>query len=283
MKKITSQKLSKRLVKYGALSVAIAGVADASGQIIYTDIADVGGGGVLYQIDLNNDAIPDFAVRHFNSLTSSSSSTYNILACAPSNSGASDAVLGVGGAFVYPFDLSSGAVISNSATSWNNDGFQTMNYNSCAYGGSNWCANEGDKYLGLKFTILNGPGPGDDTVHYGWARIEVGATSSDWLIKDYAYNTTPDEAITAGQMVLGLEDNTLNKIKIVALNKSIAMFNLPQQTNYRLFSLTGQSVLNGNIENSTHVIEANTLATGVYILELEDGDTNAVIRKKVVL
>lgn len=33
MKKNTSTKLSKKLAKYGALSLAIAGVADATGQI----------------------------------------------------------------------------------------------------------------------------------------------------------------------------------------------------------------------------------------------------------
>ena len=82
---------------------------------------------------------------------------------------------------------------------------------------------------------------------------------------------------------MGIEDNQFNNIKVIALNKSIALYNLPQQTNYRLFSITGQSVLDGNIENNIHVIEANTLATGVYIVELKDKDTNAVIRKKIVL
>ena len=65
MKKITPQKLSKRLTQYGALSLAIAGVADASGQIIYTDInPDIGGAGVTYQLDIDNDATPDFTIRN---------------------------------------------------------------------------------------------------------------------------------------------------------------------------------------------------------------------------
>ena len=41
MSKITKKNFAKRIAKYGALSVAIAGVADASGQIVYTDINDV--------------------------------------------------------------------------------------------------------------------------------------------------------------------------------------------------------------------------------------------------
>ena len=69
----------------------------------------------------------------------------------------------------------------------------------------------------------------------------------------------------------------------MALNKSIALFNLPQQTNFRLFNITGQSVLDGKIENNTHVIEANTLASGIYIIELTDASSKSVIRKKLIL
>ncbi|MCH7524767.1 MAG: T9SS type A sorting domain-containing protein [Bacteroidetes bacterium] len=69
----------------------------------------------------------------------------------------------------------------------------------------------------------------------------------------------------------------------MAINKSIALFNLLQATNYRLFSITGQSVLDGKITNNTYVIEANTLANGIYIIELQDAESNAVIRKKIVL
>ena len=65
MKKITQKKLSQRLVRYGALTAAIAGVADASGQIIYTDITPdySGGANTDYALDLNNDGIIDFNIE----------------------------------------------------------------------------------------------------------------------------------------------------------------------------------------------------------------------------
>jgi hypothetical protein len=47
--------------------------------------------------------------------------------------------------------------------------------------------------------------------------------------------------------------------------------------------MTGKRVLEGNISNTTHVIEANTIATGVYIIELTDVNSNAVIKKKIIL
>ena len=48
-----------------------------------------------------------------------------------------------------------------------------------------------DKYLGLRFIIKG-------QTHYGWARLDV-LSLSHWVIKDYAYNATPNKPILAGQ------------------------------------------------------------------------------------
>jgi Secretion system C-terminal sorting domain len=284
MKKTTPQKLSTRLAQYSALTVAIAGIADASGQIVYTDITpDFDQGvGIPYSLDLNNDGTIDFEIY-----LSSSSSNLKIKPLLSANE-----VLGSLSSYYYnssnsssyylyalPYVLSNGDPISNSVYgSWINSNSYSasamdLNYSSCSRG--NWCGVT-DKYLGLRFII------GED-IHYGWARLDVGEDGSFWVIKDYAYNATPNEAINAGQLPLSIDDNELSKIKIVALNKSITLFNLPQTTNYKIFNMTGQIVLDGEITNSTYVIEANTLATGVYIIELQEAESNAVIRKKIVL
>ena len=69
----------------------------------------------------------------------------------------------------------------------------------------------------------------------------------------------------------------------MSLHKSIGVYNLKESANYRLLNMTGQEVLKGETSNSDYVIEASTLASGVYIVELGDTNTNTVIRKKVVL
>jgi hypothetical protein len=159
---------------------------------------------------------------------------------------------------------------------WVYDGFQTLNYADCTFSFDNWCPNQGDKYLGLRFEIAG-------QIHFGWARIEVGTTAGDWLIKDYAYHDTPNAPINAGQTVLGIEDNILNQVKVVALSKSIALYNLPDVSRYNIINMTGQQVLKGETQNRDYVIEAPSLASGVYILELNDINSDAVLRKKVVL
>ena len=94
---------------------------------------------------------------------------------------------------------------------------------------------------------------------------------------------TVDAPIDAGQKVLGVDNNFLSEVKIVALNKTIALYNLPNDLEYKLYNMSGQSVLNGKTTNNTHVIEANILANGIYIIELQDVESKAVMRKKIVL
>ena len=182
--------------------------------------------------------------------------------------------------YYYPFALDFNDPISAAAT-WQTHSSQIMEYQ--CYRSSQWCYGVTDKYLGLRFKI------GTNT-HYGWIRLDVDITTANWKIKDYAYNATlsaipnQGEPILAGEgLPLGIDDNVFSKIKIVALNKSIALFNLPQTTNYKLFTITGQSVLDGKTDNDTYVIDAKTLSSGIYIIELKDANSKAVIRKKIVL
>ena len=284
MKKTTPQKLSNRLAQYGALTVAMAGIADANGQIGYHDVdPDVGGVGVIYQIQMNiqnGDPTVHFTLKHI----SSSSYRYFTIENMPGNSFLGlNSSAGGSGSFDYPYALNSGAVINSSApNSWINvGGSVTMSFDSCnpsyALPNDQWCGLTGDKFLGLRFKI------GANT-HYGWARINNDGNNGNWLIKDHGFNPTPDAPINANQQItLGINSNTFSNVKIVALNKSIALYNLPHISNYRLFNISGQSVLDGNIENNTHVIEANTLASGIYIIELTDASSKAVIRKKLIL
>ena len=269
MNKTTSLKLSKQLTKYSALTAAIVGVADASGQsIIYDDIPDYTGGiGDTFLIDINNDGTDDFQIRH------NGSSNLYIDPLTASND-----VLGSGGAtFAYPFNLSSGTAISSGAGTWFNNGFaggfQSLNYGSCSFG--NWCSVT-DGFLGLRFNISG-------SIHYGWAQLDVDALGDLWTVKGYAYHDTPGIGLNAGQETLSLETTIFEDIKIVSLGKSIGLYNINEATNFRLINMTGKEVLNGTASGNDYVIEANALANGIYIIELEDVNTKAVLRKKLIL
>lgn len=274
MKKTTSSKLSKRLAKYGALTAAIAGVADASGQIVYTDVTPdfAGVGGDEYFLDIDNNGTDDF--RIFNVVGSSG----ELYLFAQPLTASNDVLASNSDYYGYPFALSSGAPISNGTSFWLNNGYSSgnlsLNYQACSFG--NWCSVT-DRYLGLRFNI-------GGNRHYGWARLDVPNNAADsWTVKDYAYNMTAGDPINAGQQTLSVETNNLQDVRIVALNKSIGLYNLTEATNYTVYSISGKQILTGTTSSEMSVIEANLVATGVYILELNGEDSNTTIRKKIIL
>jgi len=286
MKKTTSQNLSLRLTQYSALTVALATATEVNAQelIEYTNIDDFSGTiNQYYPLDLDNDGNVDFRIYGFGiggGTTSAGLAIFN----GSLNQGLpiilSNSFLGSNATFVYPFALNIDDIIGPVQNTWfsafNSNG--SMNFNNCneGMGGSNWCG-VSDKYLGLRFKI------GANT-HYGWARMDVSADAFTWTVKDYAYHLDPDTTILAGQTTtLGINDNYLSKIKVVALNKSIGIYNLPAATDYKLYNMAGQELMKGTTENKDYAIEATNLSSGVYIVELSDAKSNTVIRKKVVL
>lgn len=270
MTKTYTSKLSKKLAKYGALTAAIAGVADASGQIVYTDVTPdfVGTFGDEFFLDLNQDAINDFK---FTGYAGSFSSIMSMDTLTAGNS-----VLGSNNYLVYPFALSSGAVISAGQTEWQDYQYQNLNsgyLNNCVVG--NWCS-ETNKFLGLRFTIAG-------NTHYGWARMDADWSSGNFVVKDFAYNQTADESIMAGEGTLGLESSELNAAKIVVLNNTIGLYDLTEAVNYRLFDISGKEVLAGDIRAKTHTIDASGVSAGMYILVLNGIESQSFISKKVIL
>lgn len=72
-------------------------------------------------------------------------------------------------------------------------------FNGSGYG--DW-AGAVDKYLGVRFTADVG---GQETTHYAWVRLDV-TDATDIVVKDYAFEQTPDTPIEAGDM--GTPNNT---------------------------------------------------------------------------
>ncbi len=55
--------------------------------------------------------------------------------------------------------------------------------------------NKQDKYIGVKFLI-------GANFHYGWIKLSTGATNNEIIVKEYAYNITPNDQILAGQTAI---------------------------------------------------------------------------------
>ncbi len=161
--------------------------------IVYTDIEpdfNSQDGTDSYDLDLNNDLIVDFILK-------SDSDEYEDWFEIREPNGIGNGSISVSPYFTHPLPLDGDSKIYDLAGYRNDESYEPWGIfvvGECIGGESdcieNWKDN-GESYLGLKFDI-NGK------QHYGWARLDV-TSAFQWVIKDYAYNATPNSPILAGQ------------------------------------------------------------------------------------
>ncbi len=166
---------------------------DDGSIIVYTDIEPDFKGENLkdcYDLNLNNDQIVDFTIcpgsdsgMEWLGIGSSANSKNGIISVAPW--------------YTQAIPLDYGLTIFNLVGYRNGEFYENGSLISIGYcfAGEKDCpydwSNKVDRYLGLRF-IINGK------THYGWAQLEV-VSATQWVIKDYAYNATPNKPILAGQ------------------------------------------------------------------------------------
>lgn len=270
MKKITSKNLSNRLLQYGALSAAALGVADASGQIVYTDIDpdQVLNVGDEFAMDLLANGNINFTVNNPDGLAGG-----NAAIVFPSSGGAFVGI--TASSYQYPALLAEGDIIDNAA------GFTTpgdrgdLNYYGCAYSNSQWCNTVVDGYLGIRFNNLVG-----GTTHYGWIRLDTDVNGSNLItVKDYAINATPDEGIAAGDDGgLGLGENSFEGFSYaVNANHHLTLKASANLNNVVLYNIVGQEVLSQKLSNTVETIDLSNLTTGVYLATVSiEGQTKTI-------
>ncbi len=275
MKKNYSKNLSKRLGGYGSLALALTGLTEANSQVVYTDVnPDYSGSlGSSYAIDFDNDGIDDIILNNSGGGVSYYGGIISFkYAGLYANPQGSNAVLGsMSYGFAYPLALNSGNTISSNAGSFfNNTNSNLMNfYYSFNYYGSTLSSGSfgkwtgaTDKYLGIKFDISG-------QTHYGWIRLDVDKNSS-FSVKDFAYETTPNKAISAGDQVGSLPCASPTALSIGNFNEDSVNFSWtasPDETdgyNWAVFAAgadinTATPVATGNV--ATGILNAS--ATGL--------------------
>jgi len=254
MKKNTSKDFSKRLVQYGALSVAALGVADVAGQVIYTDVDPdvVLNVGDVFSIDLNGDTMENLNASNPDGLAGG-----NAALVFPSSGGAFVGI--TAGGFEYPALLAEGDTIDD-ASGYTADGVRgDMNYYGCAYSSSQWCGTIVDGYLGVRFTF------GGD-VYYGWVRMDTDVNGSNLMVvKDFAYESTPGEGILAGQILAAQDFNSGNFDYFVDVNNQLVLSSSTPMNSVEVFNLQGQAIINQELNSTNEIIDLASFASGVYL------------------
>jgi hypothetical protein len=122
-----------------------------------------------------------------------------------------------------------------------------------------------DKYLGLQFVV------GGNT-HYGWARLDCNAIGDSVVVKDYAFDATPNTGIMTGNMGASLTETQIeNLVKFVnQANNSVKVVVNGNLTNgvVSVISSTGQVVSTDVIKDKTFFVDMNNLSSGIYMVNV---------------
>jgi hypothetical protein len=199
---VFSKSIHAQLNMY-ALAASAAGVgllalaAPAQAEVVYTPANQVIGHNGVYALDVNHDGTVDFLIQQWN--YGNWTSNNQLLADPAVGNG----VEGIRRAVAV---LQSGQPIgpSQNFIAGDQNGEVMLSVTHTTTGGpshlhGSW-ANVNNRYLGLKFQISG-------QNHYGWARVNVQRKGFHFLatLTGYAYETTPNTAINAGQ-TSGLAD-----------------------------------------------------------------------------
>jgi hypothetical protein len=269
MKKNTT----KKVLNYAAMSAAILGTADAAtGQVVYTDIDDVSldTADAFYQVDFDGDAVLDInlGVTNF---------TGGPGATARGSDGTSfngNGIVGEeAGGFYYPSNLAAGVTVDAGSpvlTSVRGD----MYVYAC-YSNSLWCGEVTDGYVGASFDV------GGNT-HYGWVRLDILSNGTGgfgtMIIKDFAYESTPDTAIETGdEGVLGVNEQAFANFNFFASNEQLNLSAANAMSNVTVYTILGQQVTDQKLSGTNETVNISALSTGVYVAKVSiDGAVKTI-------
>ena len=140
-----------------------------------------------------------------------------------------------------------------------------------------------DKYLGVR--IKNG-----SQWLYGWIRLSVNMAGPSVTIKDYACNRTPNTAITAGQIVTGINAHSNESGKLISvypnpfnISATVRNENNFQSAILSIYNLYGQKVKEIlNISGQEITIYRDNLPGGIYLISLTQND-KTIMSEKIII
>ncbi len=271
-------KNNERLKRYTAISGSIlAASTGVNAQIIYTDVnpdttiiqTNV------YALNLDGDANIDFNLFAYNYIASTTN--YDFVFIAPSSGNSVIATSNIYSGVYFPLALNLNdpidnyAIFASPSASASFPGmflqFNIVYSSSSSLPLGNW-GGQTDKYLGLKFLI------GGNT-HYGWARMDVAADAKSFVLKDYAYNATPNTGLLAGQTV-GIENFDQINSHISLSNNQLSVFynSKDGELLLNIYNISGKLVSTKLI--TTSLEEKLNLPTGIYLFNVntKNGSTS---------
>ena len=256
----------------------------ANAQIVYTDVNPDSLTSGYYNLDLNNDGTTDFTFRIYDS-TARCFNHWPPKGSKGSQISTSTSNQIVDTVFPYPNQLNLNTTIGNGTRFWSNAAFQTLSKwsrPSCVVPNiySGYWNTPGDHYLGLKLIV------GADTL-FGWIRLKV---STEMItIRDYAYNSIPNQPILAGDtgrlqtsihemqssINFNLSPNPAHDNFTLTLNQA------PSNATIQIFNTVGKIIYNEALNKKQETINSNQFSSGVYFVRVSNRKKQLI--KKLII
>jgi hypothetical protein len=274
------KELQNKLSRYTAAAAAVVAASGANAQIVYTDPTDLtvdddadANGFSAVPLDLNNDLTVDFIVASRDTTVTGSRIRFTVAA----PYGTASAIAGeTPSAYDYALALTSGDMIDNMLNWIAATNTMAYNVDSANPYNENWNGVT-DKYLGLQFTV------GGNT-HYGWARLDVQAIGDVFTLKDYAYNSTADQGIEAGQTAGLLMEQMESMVHFVNQSDNtvkVVISSALTGGKISVISATGAVVSSSAVEGESFIVDMNGLSAGIYVISAEFNE-GAMTKKMIV-
>lgn len=276
-------KLTKTLKKYSAAAIAlVAASATTEGQVVYNQVnKTLNSSNPTDSVDINMDGNYDFlmTVTNFVSTTSSYTYTFDRIMGKPMNfQGHALAGTTSSSSYAYPFKLNSGDPIkSQMFLPPNDDGTFVYLYSGSPYGsGQNWNGGVVDGFLGMKLQI-------GANVHYGWIRMDISADAHTVVIKDMAYQVTPNGGISAGEQGLDFPEyaQIANSVWIAGNQLHTELLSDFANATVYIIDIAGKIVQTCQLNGGINTFDLVEMPAGTYVISLQmDGKT---FNKKAVV
>ncbi len=159
-----------------------------------------------------------------------------------------------------------------------NSGMGTSFGNNCYWMHLDSTVNEINKYIGFKLIDEV-----EDT-HFGWIRCDVLNIGRTMIIKDYAYELTPDNPILAGDTAhyIGVSSVT-EKIEPVVFceNKIVYVSNLDEKCDVSIYNLNSSIIINKEVKTGSVEFDLQNVAAGAYLVVFKN--ENGIRSKKIII
>jgi hypothetical protein len=250
--------------------------ASANAQIVYTDVnpdTTITCSSVAcwqsYNLDLNNDATVDFTLYTSYEFVPCGITTFGmrqqVYVSSQSGNGIDTLMMDVNDTIGSNLYFSASSVTLRS---------KTFMGGSCNGSNGSWTSTS-DHYLGLQITV-------GASTYYGWARLNVVVpgvypnSTVYFRVKDYAYNSIPNQPILAGQTIsTGIIENSfassVNIFPNPATNHlTIALGSTNKKVNVTIADITGKIIYKTS-SIAAQKIEVNTkdFAEGIYLVQVQ--------------